>query len=116
MLFHLFCFVLLCMERLESVEQECISEKRLLDVYTGYLFVSCVDIFTGFILIFWRIGRRKIFIFGLCIALCLYRLFFSNLLDYFKFSVLINYILTSSVFLNDTGFVTELHFTKSYHC
>ena len=29
-----------------------IRKKRLLDVYTGYLFVSCVALFTGLILIF----------------------------------------------------------------
>lgn len=28
------------------------KKKRLLDVYTGYLFVSCVALFTGLILIF----------------------------------------------------------------
>ena len=33
-----------------------IRKKRLLDVYTGYLFVSCVALFTGLILIFWCIG------------------------------------------------------------
>lgn len=41
--------------------------------------------------------------------------FFSTSIDYFKVFSINYYILTSFVFLCDTGFVTELHFTKSYH-
>lgn len=41
------------------------------------------------------------------------QIFFQLLQIILKFSVLINYILTSFEFLSDTGFVTELHFSTT---
>lgn len=48
MLFYFFCFIMYgkIRNRLKGVY----IKKRPLDVYTGYLFVSCVAIFTEFIL------------------------------------------------------------------
>lgn len=61
-----------------------IKKKRLLDVYTGYLFVSRVAIFTGFILIFCCIGLHKFLFFGDLHYVCTDFSFCSTFIDYFK--------------------------------
>lgn len=76
------------------------------------IYLCLVLLFTGFILFFdHQSSQVNFFAFALC---CTKN--FSTFIEYFGIiSVLINYILTSFVFLSETGFVTELHFTKSYH-
>lgn len=107
MLFY-FVFVLLCMGRLETVFKGVyIREKTPRCVHWLFICVLCCYIHWIYFNLF---GLHK-FVF-LLLYVCTD--FFSTFIDYFKiFSI--NYILTSFVFLNDTGFVTELHFTKSYH-